>query len=201
MRALRLDIDMPAKVGMSAVSSRSLLGSRASSGGAPPAPFQPLMVWQPPQSPPPVAGCMKPGTGKAAKGAATSWHMAQLLATPAWSYATLSLEGWQERHWGLAYAYLSTLTCSRSVTICSWAWQPVHEKSLNVVAVDEWHDAQAIVPSAVGEPSACDEPATMGNQLCVSDVVPLAVLDFPPPPQAAAKRAVTTTPMILCGAI
>ena len=41
----------------------------------------------------------------------------------------------------------------------------------------------------------------MGNQLCVSGVVPLAPLGFPPPPQAAAKRAVTTTPMILCGAI
>src|SRR4029079_13369860 len=124
---------MPAYVGISAVICRSLVGSEVSSPGAPPAPFQSLVVWQPPQSAPPVAGCVNPGTGSAANAAPTSWQSAHCLPTPAWSYGILSLDGWHDRHCLLSKAYLSTLACRRSVTVCSCAWQPVHEKSWKVV--------------------------------------------------------------------
>jgi hypothetical protein len=41
-----------------------------------------LVSWQAPQSLPFIGGCVKPVTGSAANGAATSWQFAQPPLTP-----------------------------------------------------------------------------------------------------------------------
>src|ERR1017187_9703084 len=48
-------------------------------------------------------------------------------------------------------------------------------KSFSEVAVEAWHEEQAIAPSVMGSPMACEVPVVMGNQLCVSAVTPVAL--------------------------